>query len=259
MNDGVALTSTAHPRARWYVRLWWRVFGARLSPDSLETVEIEIREPGYALRPLTMNILNLSAARVSAAKMAGVWDDPQLRERFLRPNLLNTASTNMRARDFQNMGRQRGEWSNPVSDNEIEKEIQAKGLTAPRVTLADIEAAIAGEYYFTALDGATHTIECQTVKDGHYTPLGLLTLCVLILRNGFTVTGESACASPENFDAALGRRIARQKAIDKVWMLEGYLLKQALYEERKPGLTREQIDANMTAEADDPLGRPNTV
>ena len=60
--------------------------------------------------------------------------------------------------------------------------------------------------------------------------LQLLTFCVLVLRNGFTVTGESACASPENFDAELGRKIARQNAINKAWPLMGYHLKQKLAE-----------------------------
>ena len=60
--------------------------------------------------------------------------------------------------------------------------------------------------------------------------LNLLTFCVLVLRNGFTVTGESACASPENFDAEIGRQIARQKAVDKIWPLMGYHLKQRLAE-----------------------------
>lgn len=50
-------------------------------------------------------------------------------------------------------------------------------------------------------------------------------------KNGFTVTGESACASPENFDAEIGRKIARQNAVNKIWMLEGYLLKQKLSEQ----------------------------
>ena len=58
--------------------------------------------------------------------------------------------------------------------------------------------------------------------------LSLLTFCVLVLRNGFTVTGESACASPENFDAEIGRNIARQNAVDKVWPLLGYELKTKL-------------------------------
>ena len=62
----------------------------------------------------------------------------------------------------------------------------------------------------------------------HDSPLGLLTFCVLVLRNGFTVTGESACASPENFDAEIGRKIARQNAVSKMWALMGYELKSRL-------------------------------
>jgi len=91
---------------------------------------------------------------------------------------------------------------------------------APRVTMADIEANIAGEYFFTA-DKAT---------DGcpQFDSLRLLTFCVLVLKNGFTVTGESACASPENFDAEIGRKIARQNAVDKIWPLMGYALKEKL-------------------------------
>jgi len=60
--------------------------------------------------------------------------------------------------------------------------------------------------------------------------LELLTFCVLVLRNGFTVTGESACASPENFDAEIGRKIARANAVNKIWPLMGYALKQKLSE-----------------------------
>lgn len=52
-----------------------------------------------------------------------------------------------------------------------------------------------------------------------------LTICILELRNGFTVTGESACVSPENFDAEIGMKIARENARSKIWALEGYLLK----------------------------------
>ncbi len=114
------------------------------------------------------------------------------------------------------------------TDAQIEQEIQAKGLTAPRVTPADIEANIASEHYFTAsqaLVGETRGPEWQaTPKE-----LDLLTFCVLVLRNGFTVTGESACASPENFDADVGRKIARQNAINKVWPLMGYELRSKLH------------------------------
>lgn len=109
---------------------------------------------------------------------------------------------------------------------DIESEIQARGLTAPRVTPATIANAIESEHFFTAAE----PIEARGGQITHTHPLRLLTICVLVLRNGFTVTGESACASPENFDADLGRQIARANAVAKVWPLEGYLLKQRLSE-----------------------------
>ncbi len=117
-------------------------------------------------------------------------------------------------------------------DQSIEQEIQAKGLTAPRVTPADIEANILGEHYFTAGDGYAGAAALTIEEDGVIQPpeqLDLLTFCVLILQNGFTVTGESACASPENFDAEVGRKIARANAINKIWPLMGYALKQQLH------------------------------
>ena len=173
-----------------------------------------------------------------------------------------------------------------MNDKEIEQEIQAKGLTAPRVTPDDIEANIASEYYFTAeqaicgfnngmvdrflgwklpkdfrpdagigfiptkrygydtphwptgtnlLDAEQAKQMLQHVVGGETVPtvLSLLTICVLVLRNGFTVTGESACASPENFDAEIGRKIARQNAVAKIWPLLGFSLKQKLHEAAK--------------------------
>lgn len=134
-----------------------------------------------------------------------------------------------------------------TGDGAIEQEIRARGLTAPRVTPADIEANIASEHYFTA-DQAVIEANCtreiiagRIVRlaavdglkdDGNSVieSLRLLTFCVLVLRNGFTVTGESACASPENFDAEIGRKIARTNAVNKIWPLMGYELKQKLHE-----------------------------
>lgn len=112
-----------------------------------------------------------------------------------------------------------------MNDQQIENEIQAKGLTASRITLADIEANIASEHYFTAAQGV---YGAGTSTNLNPESLSLLTFCVLVLRNGFTVTGESACASPENFDRAIGRKIARENAINKVWPLMGYELKSKL-------------------------------
>ncbi len=110
-----------------------------------------------------------------------------------------------------------------MSDSSIEAEIQAKGLTAPRVTPERIESVISAEYFFTAADAT---------KDSPQMPeLGLLTICVLVLRNGFTVLGKSACASPENFNAELGRKIARADAVNQIWPLEGYALRQYLFEQ----------------------------
>ena len=108
----------------------------------------------------------------------------------------------------------------------IEKEIQAKCLTAPRITPADIEANISSEHYFTAQEGVNGSVShgAKQVK-----ALGLLTFCVIVMRNGFTVTGESACASPENFDAEIGRKIARQNAIENIWPLMGYELRTKLF------------------------------
>lgn len=120
-----------------------------------------------------------------------------------------------------------------MNDEQIEQQIQAKGLTAPRITPEDIEANIASEHYFTARDGVVGVeLDAGLIDEaeGAVTPasLSLLTFCVLVLQNGFTVTGESACASPENFDAELGRKIARQNAVAKMWPLMGYALKARL-------------------------------
>ena len=125
-----------------------------------------------------------------------------------------------------------------MNDQAIEEEIQANGLKAPRVTPNDIEANIAAEIYSTGLDCAAEAagdargvfnrikpdVDLTVVNDS----LRLLTFCVLVLRNGFTVTGESACASPENFDAEIGRKIARANAVAKIWPLLGFSLKQKL-------------------------------
>lgn len=250
-----------------------------------------------------------------------------------------------------------------MSDQQIEQEIQARGLTAPRVTQAGIEANIAAEYYFTAADATSgasmdqiarvahevnraycqamgdhsqpdwgdapewqrasarmgvdlHTMgdfgpeashvswmqqkldegwACGPVKDSEakqhpcmvpfdelpreqqakdylfrgvvhavadtfqgspqHEALGLLTFCVLVLKNGFTVTGESACASQENFDAEIGRKIARENAINKVWMLEGCLLKQQLHDVQNTVVLTDAdalADLNGTPRPDNP-------
>lgn len=98
------------------------------------------------------------------------------------------------------------------SEAAIEKEIQDKGLNAPRLTPALIDAAIKSEDY-------------------HIFPGTTFTVCALTLQNGFIVTGESAAASAANFDVELGRKIARDNARNKIWAFEGYLLRQKLHDE----------------------------
>jgi hypothetical protein len=98
-----------------------------------------------------------------------------------------------------------------MTENDVEIEARAKHLNAPRLTPADIDHAIVGEDYYVF-------------------PGTSLTVCALILRNDFIVVGHSASVSPDNFDAELGRKVARSHARDKIWALEGYRLRQSLYD-----------------------------
>lgn len=110
----------------------------------------------------------------------------------------------------------------------VEQEIQRKGLTAPRVTPADIEANIASEHYFVAGDAIAALNSANRAEQVLPDSLRLLTFCVLVLRNGYTVHGVSACASPENFNAELGKKIARTNAVAAIWPLMGYALRERL-------------------------------
>lgn len=107
-----------------------------------------------------------------------------------------------------------------MNDQDIEAKLQAKGLTAPRIT-------------------AEHVEDCVVRQQYHRFPGTTFIVCLLELKNGFTVCGESACASPANFDAETGMAVARKKALDKVWELEGYRLKQALHDAGAAPMPRE--------------------
>jgi hypothetical protein len=96
-----------------------------------------------------------------------------------------------------------------MTDQAIEDAIAAKGLSAPRVTQRHVAETIAGAQYYV-FPGTT------------------LTVCCMTLRNGFQVVGEAACASPENFDPEIGQAIAFKNAEQKIWALEGYLLRERL-------------------------------
>lgn len=94
-------------------------------------------------------------------------------------------------------------------EKSIEQEINDKGLTAKRITPDMLDAEIVREQF--------HVFEGSC-----------LTVCCLTLKNGFTVTGESACASPQNFNAGIGQKISKTKARDKIWPLLGFRLRDEL-------------------------------
>lgn len=91
---------------------------------------------------------------------------------------------------------------------------------APRVAIADIEAKIMAQYHFTGAD-AVGQVAGRAI-------LAKLSICILLMRNGFTVIGKSAPAAAANFDADLGRKFAYEDAIRQLWPLEGYLLRERL-------------------------------
>lgn len=122
-----------------------------------------------------------------------------------------------------------------TDEQSTEVAIQKAGKTAPRITPAHIDSLIIDRLFFTAYEASIgQEVSPQERPLIAMQAHGLLTFCVLTLRNGFTVTGESACASPENFDAGIGRDIAFKNAREKVWLLEGYLLKERLFQMTQP-------------------------
>jgi len=108
----------------------------------------------------------------------------------------------------------------------------------------DIEGYVAGEYYFTAHEAVQGSLvynqngnwdqgkvegeKLDTVPVSHQDALAVMTFCVVVLKNGFTLTGESACADPAKFNAEIGRKIARANALNKAWPLMGYVLRSQL-------------------------------
>ena len=95
-----------------------------------------------------------------------------------------------------------------------EEMIQERGLNAPRLTPESIDSIIVGET-FTNL------------------PSGKVMVCELTLKNGFTVRGEAAVVSKENFNEEVGQKVSRENARKKIWEVEGYLLQQTLFEKKE--------------------------
>ena len=110
----------------------------------------------------------------------------------------------------------------------VEQQIQRLQATAPRVTPADVQAAIKSVYFFQASDGVLRTVDVSPPHED-FEALRLTTFCAIVLQNGYTVYGKSACASPENYREEVGRRVAREDAEDQIWPLLGFELRQRLY------------------------------
>ncbi|ENU18656.1 hypothetical protein F994_02783 [Acinetobacter bohemicus ANC 3994] len=113
-----------------------------------------------------------------------------------------------------------------TAEQKIEQEIQSKNLNAPRITPEHIDSKIKAVEYILPREVCKRDNGVEVFDAPP--PLQTLTFCILTLENGFTVTGESACASPENYDAKIGKEIAYDNAREKIWLLEGYLLKEKL-------------------------------
>lgn len=100
----------------------------------------------------------------------------------------------------------------------------AANAVAPRVSLANIEARIKEKHEFFASDAIAGTCDAS---------LALLSICLLVMDNGFTVIGKSAPASPENFNPELGRKFAYEDAIRQLWPLMGFELRSHLLAKHK--------------------------
>jgi len=120
-----------------------------------------------------------------------------------------------------------------TDDGAIEQEIQTKGLNAPRITPQHVDEQVVHAAY-------------------HVFPGTTVTVCCLTLRNGYNAVGESACVSPQNFDAEIGRKVAYENAKQKIWVLEGYLLRDFLHANREQfqGLAKAEIVGEDTGETD---------
>ena len=192
----------------------------QLAPHQQRVVD-EKRELDEKLQKLT--------AFISSEKFVSIVQDEAERERLVCQEEAMADYSAILAERIEAFGA--ASVTLPVIDlgpDSMEREIQAKASAGPRVTPADIEAEITSTFYFTAGDGVRGESEMGTSPAGRAKSLELLTFCVLVLRNGFTVTGESACASPENFNAEIGRRVARENAVNKMWPLLGYALKDKM-------------------------------
>lgn len=166
-----------------------------------------LKDPQEFKKLSTVEVIDVIKAQIQELK--GVSE----RSVFNKDNFEKASWSHLQAYEigFQKALNQLDEFTNiKHTENELELEIQSKKLDAPRLNPQSIDAVIESEDYYIF-------------------PNTTLTVCCLKLKNGFTVTGESAAASKDNFDVEIGRKIAKDNARSKIWALEGYLLRQSLY------------------------------
>jgi len=120
-----------------------------------------------------------------------------------------------------------------MNETELENQINAAGATeGRRVEITDVNDAILSAHYVNigAANKAvgSHVLSGNLIRDFDLTNLSTITHCTLILKNGYTVTGESVCVDPKNFKEEIGRSIAYNNARDKIWGLLGFALKSEI-------------------------------
>ena len=167
--------------------------------------EFETMDGGYVLGQGAEAIAaDAQGYAVQASDGSKTWIPAEIFEQNFRGQLEDGADAETAWKAFET-------GAEAMAGDDIEKAIRAAGKTGPRVTRESIEAKIVREEFHRLSE--------------------VLTVCVLTMSNGFVVTGESACADPSNFDAEIGRTIARANAFDKLWALEGYFLRERLHRE----------------------------
>lgn len=96
---------------------------------------------------------------------------------------------------------------------------EPKGKT---VSIKQMNDLVEAEYFYSGADAVGAGASPMSPKI--YQTLSLMTFCILIMKNGFKVTGESACVDPVNYNFELGKKYARENAISKLWPILGYEL-----------------------------------
>lgn len=61
---------------------------------------------------------------------------------------------------------------------------------------------------------------------------GKTTICNIYLQNGFTVRGEASVVDENNFHTEIGQKRAFENGFEKIWVLEGYLLQEKIYQQK---------------------------